>query len=286
MLAVLLVSTLDLHAGGGAWNRKEGGYYIKVGPTFLSADREFGVDGNERDVFDDPTRFRNGSFGITNLGFYGELGLTDWLTGVLSTQYTVAVRQAELFNGRDTSQSSSGLGDTWLDARVRLLPDGGSVVGALNVGMKIPTGSPNQEIPLGTGVIDYQAALAFGTGFPVGGERYGYAQVSAGYRLRKKASDEVHYQVEAGAHVAETLLLQAIIDGIHSTADFDAAAANPDDAIIIGSVASDQSFLRWSLGAIYRVGEDLDLNIGYGHVITGRNTLSAGSLSIGLSWTK
>lgn len=283
---MLLVTNPDLHAGGGAWNRTEGGYYIKIGPTFLSADRELGFDGEERNVFDDPTQFRNGSFGITNLGFYGELGLTDWLTGTLSTQYTVAVRQAEQINGRDTSQSSSGLGDTWLNARVRLLPKEGSFVGALNLGMKIPTGSPNQEIPLGTGVIDYEATLAFGTSFPVSEDNYGYAQVSTGYRLRRKASDELHYQMETGVHVAETLLLQAIVDGVHSTADFDSAASNPNDASIVGSLASDQSFLRWSLGAIYAIGDDMDLNVSYGHVISGRNTLAAGSLSIGLSWKK
>ncbi len=282
----LLLATLSTEAvAGGAWNRKSDGYYLKVGPVFITADREYDIWGEPRTIFNDPARFREGSFGVTNFVFYGELGLNDWLTGVLSTQYMVAVREAKQLNGRDTSQSSSGLGDTWVSARVKLFPDEFGVAGAVTLGVKIPTGSARQEIPLGTGLVDYEAGLAFGRGFPVG-PTSGYAQIGGGYRLRRDAGDEVTYQVEAGINLASTIMLQGIVDGVGTTSDLDAVAVDGQSGSAPMQFIADQSFLRWNVAFIYAATDLLDINIGFGDVVSGRNTLDAGSFSIGLSWKK
>lgn len=266
----------------GAWNRKPDGYYIKLGPTFLTAYQEFNLNGDLRDIFNDPVNFRNPSFGITNIGFYGELGLTDWLTGTLSTQFSVAVREATLPNGVDTSQSASGLGDIWLGGRIRLLPDGGVIAGALTLGLKLPTGSPNQEIPLGTGVIDYEGTIAFGSPFVIAGMQ-GYWQSSGGYRLRNRGSDELTYQAEFGVNIAETLMLQGVVDGVNSFADFDTSNVT---GAMVSTISSDQSFARWNAGFIYAIAPDTDLTVSYGHTFAGRNALSAGTFGVGIAWKK
>ncbi len=282
LLSILVLLPLPLLARG-AWNQKPDGYYIKLGPTFLTANQEYDLQGDLRDIFNDPANFRNPSFGITNIGFYAELGLTDWLTGTLSTQYSVAVREATLPNGVDTSQSASGLGDIWLGGRVRLLPDGGSIVGAVTLGLKLPTGSPNQEIPLGTGVIDYEGAVAFGGPFALA-ELPGYWQSSGGYRLRNRGANELTYQAEIGVTIAETLMLQGVVDGVHSFADFDAASSAIGG--MVSTASSDQSFARWNANFIYSLSPDTDLTVGYGHTFSGRNALSAGAFGVGVAWKK
>lgn len=279
----LLLAPLPPLFGGGAWNRKPDGYYIKLGPTFLTARQEYDSSGTLRDIFNDPVNFRNPSFGITNIGFYGELGLTDWLTGTLSTQYSVAVRQATLPNGVDTSQSASGLGDVWLGGRVRLLPNESAIAGAVTLAVKLPTGSPNQEIPLGTGVIDYEGAIAFGGPFSAAGLQ-GYWQSSGGYRFRNRGADELAYQAEFGLHLAETLMLQGVVDGVHSFADFDEPASG--GVPMVSTASSDQSFARWNAGFIYAIAPDTDLTVSYGHTFAGRNALSAGAFSVGVAWKK
>ncbi|MCC7438819.1 MAG: hypothetical protein IT211_10040 [Armatimonadetes bacterium] len=280
ILSILVLLPLPL-LGRGAWNRKPDGYYIKLGPTFLTAYQEHDLQGELRDIFNDPINFRNPSFGITNIGFYAELGLTDWLTGTLSTQYSVAVRQATLPNGVDTSQSASGLGDIWLGGRMRLLPDGGAIVGAITLGVKLPTGSPNQEIPLGTGVVDYEGAVAFGGPLALAGMQ-GYWQSSGGYRFRSRGADELTYQAEVGVSIAETLTLQGVVDGVRSFADFDGASGV--GGAMVSTVSSDQSFARWNASFIYALAPDTDLNVGYGHTFAGRNALSAGAFGVGVAW--
>lgn len=275
-------------AGGGAWNRVIDGYYINVGLESLSANDEFGFDGIRHPLFSDTSAFRNGSFGITNISFYGEIGLSNWLTGVASTQYIVAVREAfSRLTQRDSSASASGLGDLWLGARIRLLPRGVSYAAALTVSVKLPTGSPLQAVPLGTGVVDYEAAAAFGSSFPVLGDIKGYAQLSGGFRLRNGgASNELNYLTEIGVSLGEDFGAQVVLDGVHSFADFDAAADNPDNSNAARALTADQSFLRWRTGVSYAVKPGLDLNVAYTWNSAGRNALAISGPSVGLAWKR
>jgi hypothetical protein len=150
-----MLAAIPLVAGGGAWTRPTDGRIIRFGIISTTAQEEFDFQGGRRDIFSDTTLFQRGQFGMTDVSFYGELGLTDWLTGTLSTQYRVAVREAKLrTTGRDSTLSASGLSDIWVGGRIRLLPHEDSTAVAITLGLKIPTGSRNQSIPLGTGVLD------------------------------------------------------------------------------------------------------------------------------------
>ncbi|MCE2503384.1 MAG: hypothetical protein J4G05_04915 [Chlorobi bacterium] len=294
-LTGLFIAFLTIHAqvvlaGGGAWVRTESGYYFKIGFTSLTAEEEYGFGGEDRPLFRDTNRFANGRIGFSNLTLYSEYGITDWLTSVISTQYTVAVREADIIKrgmeGLVESESASGLSDTWLSARVRLLPNDSKVAGAATLGWKIPTGSPNKDIPLGTGVADYEAALGFGTGFPVGPETYGYAQVSGGYRLRNKASNEFNWQVETGIGLLPILGLQLILDGVESTANLEEAELSPKNTLVFDELVGSQSFRRFSGGLLYALSDEMDLSAQFTTTLSGINTLNANAFAVGVAWKK
>lgn len=285
---LLLCPVEDLLAGGGAWVKTKSGYYFKIGFTSLTAEQEYGFGGEDRPLFSDTTRFANGRIGISNITLYSEYGLTDWLTSVVSTYYSVIVREADIIEqgmeGLTETESASGLGDTWIGARVNLLPREWKVAGAATVSWKIPTGSPNKEVPLGSGVADYEAAIGFGTGFRLGEERFGYTQVSGGYRLRNKASSEFIWQMEAGAALLPTVGLQASLNGTHSTADFNQAAQNLVEDPSFNELVGSQTFTQFSGGVIYSLTDLMDLTALYTTTLSGMNTLNAGSFSIGIAW--
>jgi|GEM_PF-2119731 len=287
LFVLLLAAAEPVLAGGGAWNRKKGGYYIKIGLASLTAEEGFGFGGDRRPLFLDTANFRGGDFGVTDITLYGEFGITDWLTGVASTQYKVAVREG-LYRptGRDSTASASGLGDVWLTARMKLLPDDEQTVATLSLGWKLPTGSPLQDIPLGTGVVDYEAALAVGSGFRIVGDMYGYGQLSGGYRLRNSASNEVNFLAEIGVNLSKVLLLQGVLDGSYSTADFSPVIDDPENPDLIKTFQNDQSFSRWMIGVIYAAAEDMEINFGYEQYAAGRNIIAGSGITIGIAWKK
>ena len=290
LLFVFLCVVESLQAGGGAWVRTKSGYYFKLGFTSLTAESEYGFNGENRPLFTDTTRFANGTIGISNLTLYSEYGITDWLTSVISTQYTVVVREADIIErgmeGLVQAEGASGLGDVWIGGRVNLLPKDWKVAGAATLSWKIPTGSPYKEVPLGTGVPDYEGSLAFGTGFPVGGGRFGYVQAGGGYRLRNKAENEYLWQIEGGVGLLPTLGLQAVLDGIHSTADFSKGAENSENPLVFNQLVGNQSFTRFSGGLVYSISDEMEMNLLYATTLSGMNTLNAGALSIGVAWKR
>ncbi len=287
LLVLLLLVVGHAFASGGAWNRRKGGYYMKFGLTSITAEQGFGYDGRLQPLFSDTVNFHGGDFGVTDLTIYGEYGVTDWLTGVISTQYKVAVRQGEYRpTGRDSTASASGLGDLWMGARLKLLPDDEPIVATLTLGWKLPTGSPLQDIPLGTGVVDYEAVAAVGTSFPAFSDLYGYAQLSGGYRIRNSAANELNILAEAGVNLSKMLLIHGVLDGSYSMADFGPAIGDPGNMELLGRFKNDQSFTRWRLGMIYSIGEDMDLNLDYEKYVSGRNIISGSGIAIGIAWKR
>src|SRR5262245_1580943 len=107
-LLFLLAAASTAAAQSAGWTRAADGYYVRIGLSSLTAAEQYGFDGESVGLFADTSSFRSGEFGVTDIGFYGELGFTDWLTGIASTQYTVAVREAQYVpTGRDSTASAS-----------------------------------------------------------------------------------------------------------------------------------------------------------------------------------
>lgn len=285
---LLIVGVADLHAGGGAWVRSAGGYYFTIGFLSITAEKEYGFDGEERPLYTDTARFRNGRIGITNLPLYVEYGVTDRVTVVLATQYTVVVREADIvapgMEGLTESASASGLGDIRLSGRVGLLPASWPLVGSATLGVSIPTGSPNKEIPLGTGAADIEGEMALGHSFGIDSARRGYLQASGGYRLRERAADEYLWHVEAGVDILPTLGLRAVVDGVASTARFDTLAA--DNTIFSDEFVGSQSYARVAVALTYAFSAGTELSFSLGKTLDGRNTLDAGTLGVGVAWRR
>lgn len=285
-LLLTLLAATELSAGG-AWARRPDDYFVKISATWLTAAEEFDFGGDRRLIFPDTTVALNGSYGITELGFYLEYGLTPWLTGIVSTQYKVAVRQARLARiERDTAVSASGLGDLWLAGRIRLADGRSGPALSLTLAAKAPTGSPLQQIPLGSGRIDYQIDGAGGWSFNVGEETWGWLQGSLGYRLRNGVANEGVYDVEVGLDVGSGIAFSTRFDGVVSTADFTEAAADPDRASAAMRFAHSSSFSRWSAQVIYTSSPGLHLNMGYAGFFSGRNIVDTHGLSLGVAWTR
>ncbi len=286
---VLLLAADQLSAQIGAWSKPAEGYYFGVSFASTTADHEYGFLGEERPLFRDTARFANGTMGISNVSIYGEYGFTDRLTGILSTYYTVAVREADIIErgseGLVESASASGLGETRIGLRYALpgLPEG--LAAAFNGLWKIPTGSANKEIPLGTGRPDFELGLGLGTGFGPIAERYAWVQGSAAFRIRSGRDNELPWSFELGLPVAKTFVLHALIDGTHSFADFEQAAGRSDpDATFIPLVGS-QSFVRATGGLFYDLNEWTTLSVRYGATLSGRNSLASSTIGAGVAWT-
>jgi hypothetical protein len=289
LIVVTIVPSVHAFGFGGAWVREAKGYYIKAGFTSINAEDAYGFDGSSRPLFADTTKYANGSIGISNITFYGEYGVTDWLTGTISTYYSVLVREADIvepgMEGLTESESASGLGDVWLGGRVRLLPDGSRVVGTATASVKIPTGSPNKEVPLGTGVVDYEGALAVGTWFALPGEeRFGYVQASSGFRARNKAENEVNYLLEAGFDVIAGLSLQTRFDGVASFADFDAVSQQDAATIGMDEIVGSQSYDKFTLGLTYELTDYTEISLEGATSLAGKNSLNSNSFSVGIAW--
>ena len=269
---------------GGAWVREVDGYHFRLALSSFSASQQYDPSGDRRGLFVDTLLFQDGSFGATDIELEGELGLTDWLTGTASTAYKVAVRQGRyLPTGRDSTESASGLGDLWIGARIRLLPPESLVAATVTLGWKAPLASYTQEIPLGTGVAEYELRLAGGSYYRLGDVIEGHAQIAGAYRLRNRGSDEIAYLAETGIGLATPLTLQAILDGIISTADMEKTGQPAEDGSGSSSVF-DQSYTRLGVSLLYLLDDDTELLAGYSRILAGRNTLAGGSITFGVSW--
>jgi hypothetical protein len=286
---MLVVIMMAMASGSTLWASEDeeilepDDYYAQLMVTWLNAEQEYDFDGNLRGLFSDTASFREGQFGMTDVGFYGEWGITDWLTGIASTHYIVAVREARFRkNGRDTTLSSSGLGDLWLGGRVQLFDTTAPVLATASLSVKIPTGSPYQSIPLGTGVVDYELSLAARRNFVVFDDMPGFGKMAGGFRLRNGANDAFLYKFETGMYLLHPLLMLASLDGMVSTADFDKRLVDQS----VRALVNDQTFARWNLSLTYTSSPTMDLLVAYNQQIAGRNGLAASTFSLGIAWKR
>jgi len=271
--------------GSGAWTQAIDDYYVKLSSTWSTASVEYGLDGQTTLLFPDSSVVRNGTFGTTEVGLYVEYGVNDWLTAVGSTHYKVIVREAQLTStSRDTALSASGLSDSWIGGRVQLTR--GDIASTATVSVKIPTGSPNQQIPLGTGVVDYEIAATVGRSIPMGDARWGWAQGSVGYRFRNQAANDVTYTADGGVDVGSGVTIATRMDGLISGADFEEAYRETDQTAARNRLIGSSTYHRWSAQVIYASSPGIHLNAGYGFVYSGRNVVAVHGLSVGIAWTR
>ncbi len=165
-------------AKGQAWTMPRGEHFLKITGSSITAANQFSFDGRTLD-------FANGvsgnAFRDESLYLYGELGLFNNLTLVLSLPYKRTFVQDLAFK-----YETSALGSGTIGVRLALLPLFGARPSALSLALNLATNVPlgytrNFAPSAGPGQVDVQASLGLGVSFyPTAA----YAQISAGYRYR------------------------------------------------------------------------------------------------------
>jgi hypothetical protein len=279
-----LFPAASIFAQGEALNLPVGGHLVRVGIAWHTARTEYGLDGTSRQLFPDTLLFRNSTFGQTDIMLYGELGLTDWLTGSAETHYLTIVREAKyLPTARDTTVSASGLGDIWLKLRFRIADTSSLWAASFSAGFKAPTGATQQEIPLGTGVPDYSLGAAGRIPWMLGSVT-GHWEGSLRYVFRRKAANDVEYFSEFSVLAGRGLTFYGILQGVSSAADFESSSGDPAARRIRQNLVGDQSHTSWEVGGRLAVDDDLKLAIFLANRFAGRNTLASSSFGIALCW--
>ncbi|MCS6990116.1 MAG: hypothetical protein NZM06_11430 [Chloroherpetonaceae bacterium] len=203
-----------------------------ISTSYFDATEEFAVAGFRRDLFRVATTDET-SFPVTDARFidrvvalHYEYGYSRKLTiaGYLgfrgiSTTYT----ETDYPQGVPTFLAkiirSSGFTDLWLWGRYELLNPIRLKFPfrlAAQAGVKLPTGDILAPVPLGTGMLDYEARLLGELTFFVN-RIPAYLVFDAGYRLRGgDYKDQTLYRAELGLSAAQEVLLRVGLSGLAS----------------------------------------------------------------------
>lgn len=266
--------------------RGPGGYYFTIGFSSTTAGNERGFRGEERPLYRDTLRFARGEIGISNFSLYHEFGWNDWLTSDVSARFTVVVREADIIErgseGLKINESASGLGDLDLGLRARLPVPTEMMTAALNLGWKVPLASASTEIPLGTGVADYEVGLGLGASFPFTSAGWGWTESVGTWRFRGGMADEFVWRLQLGLPIIPTLTSELQLDGVLSTADFE--SVDDDNQIAFNRLVGSQNYLHLTTGLTYALNDWTDLNVKYTTTLDGVNTLDARTIAFGVAW--
>lgn len=262
-LAGLILDSGGAHAG--AWTQRRGLGYYELKFYFIRADRYYEPDGN---VITIPT------LGEYTFSFYGEYGLTEWLTlvGEIPVYKHISLNRQV---GRSTGfvyfpgDSVSGIADAEIGVRVGLLRSGPTV---LSAGLKfgLPFGDNSQPNGLLTGDREFNQILSLQLGhsfhpMPM------YFTSEAGVNNRANGySDEFRYEAELGCTIGRALSVNLKVNG---TEPF----RNGDDTVtggMGGLYANNQRYLAYGPGVFYNFYQNFGINARVAFAAYGENVLA------------
>ncbi len=209
----------------------------------------------------------------------------------------------------DLSQTRIGLGDIWITGRYNLLrwPVAIAIEGALktptgyegpagtfgnqpeseqdfvdNIGTLVTPENVTDDVSLGDGQVDLSLNLLLGMSFPT----HTFARLDIGYTLRFDAGDQIRASLKAGQALGSRVL--AYVDGTFyytvtegrpigiSVAAQDATLPAADYGgttnLRLRELRLERDAFDFTFGAIVRVTEATEINIGYSRTLWGRNT--------------
>lgn len=191
MLMVLLTAVLVTfmsHQAFAAWTQEKGHSYNSLGLSYYKTTKKFttlhrDADENLTTVHGEVYVNEEEEFTSTKLGYYGEYGLTNTLTAIISGWWDwQKSNDAMRYAGED---GPSGIGDITLGLRYNLSPDlfGSGILMSVQGEVKIPEAydydHPLFNLSLGDGQYDTSLFLQFGRGLGKG-----YAVFNIGYKYR------------------------------------------------------------------------------------------------------
>jgi len=292
ILAIVLIFCLNLSTKAGAWTQKEGGYYFKIESSYLNASKEFNHIGEELNILEEKFIFRDVTFRDITVRAYGEYGIYNNLTLIGKIPFKIYTTQYyldDLYSQGEVARSTAGFGDLNFALKYGLLNQPMAI--SIQSGVKLSFGyekHPDNDGPrLGTGEIDFEGMLLIGQSFhplPL------YASAGLGYRKRGgPLHDEIIYNLETG-YTLEKWFFKIYFTGIKNT-------ETPPDlyggeiqlphtgggGVIPDLLVGDQDINQLSFSISYTFQKRMSLEATIYDVISGKNTVSGQTFSLGLA---
>ena len=262
-------------AFAGAWTQNRGGYYFKVGASYLNSTID--IDANGKQI----QKANMGELRDLNYSTYLEYGLLDRLTLVSSVPYkrlqdTRTLRDLNSVITGTALERRWGFGD--MEMRLRWLLTNKPVVASIAVGGKIPLWyeeDPNTRVPLSSKKVDADVRILLGQSLyplPI------YVTGEVGYRIRGgDFSNEGFYALEAGITV-NRFLFKGYLSGIRTF-----GTCNPVEEV---GLIADQNILKLSPGLIYRLTNWFELSVETIHIAAGCNTTAGNTFLFGIAFKR
>lgn len=292
IIICLFICLLNSIIIAGAWTQKKGGYYFKIESSYLKTGTEFDHRGKELDILEEQFIYKDATFRDISIRIYGEYGLLEKLTIVGKLPFKIYTTQYfldDLYSQGEVSRSTTGLGD--LDAALKYSLIDQPFALSIQSGIKIPMGyekHPDNEGPrLGTGDIDIESQLLLGQSFyplPM------YASGGIGYRFRRgPLNDEIIYHLETGYSI-NNWFFKVYFSGIKNTETppdiYGGAIQLPlsgGGGVLPNVVVGDQDINQISFSASYEFRQGMALEASVYNIISGKNTISGQTFSLGLA---
>lgn len=301
---IVLSSSSSVYAQ--AWTQQQGNVYIKTSYGLTTASEQFNFEGGRGFFYTEKPGY---TFADSSFYFYGEGGITDWLT------LSAALPYKRLYNETvDHRKLTVGTGDMSVGLRFSIqefakIPKISAL--AVNVGVNLPLNYTRNRIPtLGRGQVELQATINYGQSFyPV---MPGYLQIGVGYRNRlpfyaltqaiecKQGGDidciqdqpekvegahEFLFAVEFGVKPIGWLLMQFYFNGTISLIDPKATLVPPGEV-----PPSTQRFLKAGTALTfypfykYKWAKGLGFSAQFMGTLWGQNTINSADMQFGIEY--
>jgi hypothetical protein len=193
-LAAMLVAAFPAVARAGAWTPDQGQGVAILGATATSSDHALSPSGHVSDA---------SSFAKTEIDFYAEYGIRDWLAAVVQGGFT------DRHAGGSEASSFDGADITHLGARIRLWRQGDAVF-SFQATQEVPGGSGGYRgAEVGNTGPATDLRLLAGYSFRLAGLD-AFTDIETAYHLRSgRPPDEVRLDATLGVRVRQNLTLMA-----------------------------------------------------------------------------
>ncbi len=265
ILIILLLLIFTGSSFAGAWTQKKNSGFYKVDYRILSAKKVFGPTGDKFDIQ---------QLTEQTIGIYGEYGINDMLTGVLSFHPLKMIKSDTLVNGET---KNNGIGDLSLGLRVRLAQFGNSVLSG-DVHFGIPTGDnePANGLITGDGEFNQQFGIQFGHSFYPAPS---YINLAVGFNNRNEGySDEFYSSIEVGYNITEQFLLVGRVKLLRSMKNGD----NSFSGGYAGLNSNNQEYVAYGPELIYFIDNNWGISALFESGTAAKNIQSAPVFAFGV----
>jgi len=309
VLLILCGSIFISHEVFAAWTQAKGHSYNSLGYSYYKTTEKFttlytDMDENVINTSGETYNDQQEEFNSTKIGYYGEYGITDTLTGVISLWW-------DWQRSNDTmryanADGPSGIGDITLGLRYNLSPNlfGSGVLMSVQGEVKIPEAydykNPLFYLSQGDGQYDTTLLLQFGRGLGKG-----YAVFNIGYKYRFendqlepqtfKPSDEFKMTLSGGWSLTSWLSLTGALDWKDSVGNAEvsnemyraylttgvAAGSNARNALILDTLTLEQDSLNGTIGLQFNLTPKWQTAISYSRDFAGGGYFKTSNNALG-----